>query len=119
MNLAYAIHRKSTKPLFLNLLLNYERRHFRVSNLSVLSSLSSPQNVNQDYFARKFEPAVSHEVVLKLDAHLYGEYLPDTPGLHSYWESMYHCEDQPSVPGDAAYTLYSSFKRHLKDYLDK
>lgn len=76
-------------------------------------------NVKQDYFARKFEPAVSHEVVLKLDAHLYGEYLPDTPGLHSYWESVYHCEDQPSVPGDAAYTLYSSFKRHLKDYLDK
>ena len=75
--------------------------------------------MKSDYFARKFEPVVSHEVVLRVDARLYGDYPPGTPGLHTYWESVYHSEDRPSLPGDSAYSLYMSFMRIFMAYIDK
>lgn len=72
-----------------------------------------------EYFARKFEPSVSHEIVLTLDSHLFGDYPHDTSGLHSYWESVYHSEDDITMPGDAAFTLYSSFSRLSKRHMDR
>lgn len=79
-----------------------------------------PQNPKEgEYFARKFEPSVSHEVVLILDSYLFGDYPQDTPGLHSYWESVYHSEDDVTMPGDAAFTLYSSFSRLSKRHMDR
>ncbi len=34
------------------------------------------------------------------------------PGLFSYWESVYHVEDDITKPGNARYGAYLSFLRH-------
>lgn len=63
------------------------------------------------FFGRKFEAIVDQNVVRLLDAHLYGDYPEDTPGLLSYWESVYHVEDDISKPGSALYGAYMSYLR--------
>ena len=69
-------------------------------------------SADHHFFARKFEAIVNHEVVNLLDGHLYGFYPEDTPGLHSYWESVYHMDDDISRPSHARYSTYQSFLRH-------
>jgi len=42
---------------------------------------------------------------------LYGALPYNTPGLHDYWESVYHMMDDITMPTDAQYTAYLSFTR--------
>uniref|UniRef100_A0A8D8WYI1 protein xylosyltransferase n=3 Tax=Cacopsylla melanoneura TaxID=428564 RepID=A0A8D8WYI1_9HEMI len=65
----------------------------------------------QLYFARKFEPIVSQEIVNKLDQWLYGPYPAKLSGLQSYWESIYHSADLSPPPDDALVTMGTSLAR--------
>ena len=69
----------------------------------------SPGEYN--FFARKFEAIVSQEIISLLDAHLYGALPDNTPGLHDYWESVYHVMDDITMPTDAQYNGYLSLMR--------
>lgn len=42
---------------------------------------------------------------------MYGALPDNTPGLHDYWESVYHKMDDITTPTDAQYTAYLSFTR--------
>lgn len=46
-----------------------------------------------------------------LDGWLYGEYPPDTKGLHYYWENLYHQDDTLTKTSDAYRTYFYSFAR--------
>ena len=54
---------------------------------------------------------MSQETIEQLDAHLYGFLPPATPSLKSYWESVFHVEDDITKPADAAFSAYQSFLR--------
>ncbi|XP_077474209.1 xylosyltransferase 1-like [Stigmatopora argus] len=62
------------------------------------------------FFARKFEAAVSQEVVNLLDARLFGAPAPGLPGLHAYWENVYERETDDK-PTDGALGHYHAFAR--------
>ncbi|XP_031573565.1 xylosyltransferase 1-like [Actinia tenebrosa] len=66
---------------------------------------------SHNYFARKFEAIVNQEVINELDAWLYGEFPPNTKGLHYYWENMYHHDDNITKTSDAFLTFFYSFGR--------
>ena len=72
-----------------------------------------------NFFARKFESIISHEIIRELDAHLFGAYPAGTPGLYSYWESLYHSEDDITQPGDSSFTLYMSLSRLIGTHFTK
>ena len=73
--------------------------------------MSAQNPGDHHFFARKFEAIVNQEIIRLLDAYLYG-HLPDySPGLTSYWESLYHMDDDLSKPGSARYSAYQSFMR--------
>ena len=71
--------------------------------------LQSPGEYN--FFARKFEAIVNQEIITLLDAHLYGPLPDNTPGLHDYWENVYHVMDDVTMPTDAQYNGYLSLMR--------
>lgn len=72
--------------------------------------LLSPQNPGEaHFFARKFEAIVNQQVITDLDAHLYGSQLAETPGVNSYWENVFHDDDDVTKPSSARYTVYNSF----------
>lgn len=51
------------------------------------------------------------KVMNQLEMHLYGAYPPDTPSLDSYWESIYHADDDVTKPSSAHFTAFASFLR--------
>ena len=57
------------------------------------------------FFARKFEAIVNQEIITRLDAHLYGSLPSGTVALDSYWESVYHMDDDVTRPSNARYRL--------------
>ena len=63
------------------------------------------------FFARKFEAIVNQEIVGLLDTHLYGEHPENTPALKSYWENVYHVDDDITKPSNGRYSTYQSFLR--------
>ncbi|XP_063816764.1 xylosyltransferase 2 isoform X2 [Pseudophryne corroboree] len=63
------------------------------------------------FFARKFESAVNQEVLDILDAHLFGELKPSTPGLKGYWENVYDSMEGVEGLTDVTMTAYASFTR--------
>ncbi|XP_056405521.1 xylosyltransferase 2 isoform X2 [Hyla sarda] len=63
------------------------------------------------FFARKFESSVNQEVLDILDAHLFGEPEPGTPGLKAYWENVYHKMEGLGGLTDVTLTVYMSFTR--------
>ncbi|XP_077865258.1 xylosyltransferase 1-like [Saccoglossus kowalevskii] len=63
------------------------------------------------FFARKFEPSINQEVINRLDGWLYGDYPISTIGLELYWQSIFHMDDDISIPSDAFWTAYQSFIR--------
>ena len=46
---------------------------------------------------------MNQEIVERLDAHLYGSLPPGTPAVNSYWESVYHIDDDVTKPSNARY----------------
>lgn len=50
-------------------------------------------------------------MINELDAHLYGTYPETTPGLNSYWESLYHHKFDGKPPSNSLYSVYHSFVR--------
>ena len=72
----------------------------------------APQNVGtHHFFARKFEAIVNQKVINQLHAHLYGAYAADTLSLDSYWESIYHVEDDITRPSSAHFTTFATLLR--------
>jgi protein xylosyltransferase len=69
------------------------------------------QSSGDRYFARKFEAVVNQEIVNNLDAWLFGPYPDNTPGLHTYFESIYDIEDTLSQPTDSQLSIWMSFMR--------
>ncbi|XP_075033999.1 xylosyltransferase 2 isoform X2 [Mixophyes fleayi] len=63
------------------------------------------------FFARKFESSVNQEVLDILDAHLFGELPPGTPGLKGYWENVYDSMEGMQGLNDVTMTAYASFAR--------
>ena len=74
-----------------------------------VSSAQSPGD--HHFFGRKFEAIVNHDIIHQLDSHLYGHYPEDTPALFSYWESVFHMDDDLNFPYNARYSTYQSFLR--------
>lgn len=79
---------------------------FKPQDVVRLQQLSRPT-----FFARKFESSVNQEVLDILDAHLFGEPSPGTPGLKSYWENAYSIVEGFIGIGDVIMTAYLSFIR--------
>lgn len=71
------------------------------------------------FFARKFEAIVNQDVIKTLDEYLYGGYDPSTPGLTSYWENIYHIDDDITTTSSAHYTVYQSFLRKSQGLVRK
>ena len=46
-----------------------------------------------------------------MDSHLYGKYPEGTPAIKSYWESVFHIDDDITKPSNARYSTYQSFLR--------
>ncbi|XP_069190429.1 xylosyltransferase 1-like [Procambarus clarkii] len=69
---------------------------------------SSSRNL---FFARKFEPVISHAIINQVDAWLYTPYYSSTSGLESYWENRYHHKDKLDGGNAAALTLYHAGAR--------
>nr|XP_015826291.2 xylosyltransferase 1 [Nothobranchius furzeri] len=69
------------------------------------------QTVRPTFFARKFEASVNQEIVNQLDAYLFGPFPQGTPGLNSYWESVYDEPDGVASLSDTQLTYYHSFAR--------
>lgn len=63
------------------------------------------------FFARKFEASVNQEIVNQLDSYLFGPFPKGTPGLNSYWESVYDEPDGTASLSDTQLTYYHSFSR--------
>jgi hypothetical protein len=51
---------------------------------------------------------VNQEIVERLDAHLYGSLPPGIPAVNSYWESVYHIDDDVTKPSNARYRYIGS-----------
>ena len=51
------------------------------------------------------------DVITRLDNYLYGALPDDTPGLLSYWENMYHVEDDVNYRYNAKFSTYQLFLR--------
>ncbi|KAM4691331.1 xylosyltransferase 2 [Rhinophrynus dorsalis] len=79
---------------------------FKPQDVVRLQQLSRPT-----FFARKFESSVNQEVLDILDAHLFGEPPPGTPGLKGYWENVYDSMDGLGGLNDITLTVYLSFVR--------
>ncbi|XP_063315020.1 xylosyltransferase 2 isoform X1 [Pelobates fuscus] len=79
---------------------------FKPQDIARLQQLSRPT-----FFARKFESSVNQEVLDILDAHLFGEPPPETPGLKGYWENIYSSVEGMGGISDVDMTAYSSFIR--------
>ncbi|KAM4663788.1 LOW QUALITY PROTEIN: xylosyltransferase 2 [Discoglossus pictus] len=79
---------------------------FKPQDVVRLQQLSRPT-----FFARKFESSVNQEVLDILDAHLFGEPAPGTPGMKGYWESVYENMDGLEGLNDVTMTVYQSFTR--------
>ena len=75
----------------------------------IFCSIQSPGD--HHFFARKFEAIVNHDIINRLDTHLYGVYPDNTPAMTSFWESVYHDEDDLNFPYNARYSTYQSFLR--------
>ena len=60
---------------------------------------------------------MNQDVIQQLDAHLYGPLPSDLPGVDSYWESVYHSEDTLTRSSNARYTVYQSFLRTSRKWL--
>ena len=54
---------------------------------------------------------MNHDIINRLDTHLYGVYPDNTPAITSFWESVYHDEDDLNFPYNARYSTYQSFLR--------
>ena len=54
---------------------------------------------------------MSQEVINKLDSHLYGALPEGTPATESFWENVFHIEDDVSYPYNAKYSTFQSFLR--------
>ena len=54
---------------------------------------------------------MNQEIVNILDAWLFGPYPENTPGLHTYFESVYDIEDMLSQPIDSQLSIWMSFMR--------
>ncbi|XP_053564836.1 xylosyltransferase 2 [Bombina bombina] len=79
---------------------------FKPQDVVRLQQLSRPT-----FFARKFESSVNQEVLDILDAHLFGDPAPGTPGLKGYWESVYENMDGLEGLSDVTMTVYQAFTR--------
>ena len=80
-----------------------------VTSNTISPSHQSPGNHN--FFARKFEAMVNQDVINQLDAYLY-EALPEgTPAVTSFWENVFHIEDDVNFPYNAKFSTYQSFLR--------
>ncbi|KAG8446324.1 hypothetical protein GDO86_013961 [Hymenochirus boettgeri] len=79
---------------------------FKPQDMVRLQQLSRPT-----FFARKFESSVNQEVLDILDAHLFGDPLPETPGLKGYWENVYDRIDGQGGLTDVTNTVYPAFTR--------
>ena len=73
--------------------------------------ISSFQNSPDRFFARKFEAVVNQEIINRLDSWLFGEMPPDTPGMDTYIESLYHVDDTLIKPPDSHMTCWLAFMR--------
>ena len=73
--------------------------------------LSLQASGDHSFFARKFEAIVSLDIINRLDNYLYGTPPDDTPALNSYWENVYHVEDDVEFPYNAKFSTYQSFLR--------
>ncbi|XP_053309306.1 xylosyltransferase 2 [Spea bombifrons] len=79
---------------------------FKPQDIVRLQQLSRPT-----FFARKFESSVNQDVLDVLDAHLFGEPPPGTPGLKAYWENVYSSVEGLEGISDVIMTAYLSFTR--------
>ncbi|KAM8947297.1 xylosyltransferase 2 isoform 2-T2 [Pelodytes ibericus] len=79
---------------------------FKPQDVVRLQQLSRPT-----FFARKFESSVNQEVLDILDAYLFGEPPPGTPGLKAYWENVYSSLEGHGGISDVLITVYLSFIR--------
>ncbi|XP_061567677.1 xylosyltransferase 1-like [Cololabis saira] len=80
---------------------------FKPSDLPRFQQASKPT-----FFARKFEASVSQEIISQLDAYLFGEHAPGTPGLQAYWENVFEQEtDVLASLSDSTLTHYHAFAR--------
>ncbi|XP_054590525.2 xylosyltransferase 1 [Nothobranchius furzeri] len=80
---------------------------FKPSDLLRFQQASRPT-----FFARKFEASVNQEIISQLDAFLFGEYPPGTPGLQAYWENIFEQEtDRLSTLSDSTLSHYHAFAR--------
>eukprot|EP00794_Sanderia_malayensis_P009135 gene9135-10108_t len=62
-------------------------------------------------FARKFEAIINQGVITMLNTWLYGEYPENMPGLHSYWENLYHEKYDEIQRYDVKMTFFQSLAR--------
>lgn len=60
---------------------------------------------------------VNLDVINRLDTHLYGTYPEGTPAMSSFWENVYHVEDDLNYPYKARYSTYQSFLRQAVSQL--
>ncbi len=61
---------------------------------------------------------MNQEVVQLLDADLYGALPSNLPGLTSYWESVYHSDDDLTKSSSARYSTYLSFIRFTLRHIE-
>ena len=80
-------------------------------NSNKTSTLFYQSPGDHNFFARKFEAIVSQGVVNKLDAYLYGAFPEGTPAVESFWENVFHVEDDVNYPHNAKFSTYQSFLR--------
>lgn len=62
----------------------------------------------QLFFARKFEPIVNQDIILRLEEWLVGPYPADYPNLRSYWQSVYHVNDKGPKTDESIITVAST-----------
>lgn len=62
----------------------------------------------QLFFARKFEPIVNQDVILRLEEWLVGPYPADYPGLRNYWQSVYNINDKSPKIDESFITVAST-----------
>ena len=54
---------------------------------------------------------MNQEVVTQLDAYLYGALPEGTPAVDSFWENIFHVEDDVNYPYNAKFSTFQSFLR--------
>lgn len=62
----------------------------------------------QLFFARKFEPVVNQDIILRLEEWLVGPYPADYPNLRGYWQSVYHINDKGPKIDESFITVAST-----------